>query len=314
MDRKRKAEDALSSSKTKALKDGKEIRPKSDLLSTKSQPSTTPKRPILSTSTTALSVPYRGTGKAAPNSASPATPGGDTTKAPPKKGSYAEIMARAKASHVVAAAVGVIKHKPKEALSNKKELLLRKKSLSNGKKAGLKGVGLGRGLPNNNENSLGSGSSGAQKPTDARDRKKGSPGGYKGTATAKPQPSYKGTMKSVESTNSLGHKNSNARYENGSRGASNMRSSASRDRYKGGYVSDERDEYSEDGEDFASDASTDNMEAGFSDVEDEEIHATKSAKKEDDEQAQIEARMKKEKEERKRRLDLMAKNAKKRTF
>lgn len=305
MDRKRKAEDVLSGSKTKSLKEGQDIGPKSENLSTKSQSSNASKRPILSTSTSALSVPYRGTVKAAPNSASPTMPTGTTAKAPPKKGSYAEIMARAKASQAAAAVVGVIKHKPKEALSNKKEILLRKKGLLNDKKAGSKAV---RGALNNK----GTESLEAKKQTDAGGSKKASPSGYKGTATAKPQPSYKGTMKSAERTNSIKRRPSNARYENGSRGASSIRPSASRS----GYVSDQgdEDEEEEDGEDVASDLSTDDMEAGFSDVEDEEIHATKFARKEDEEQAKLEARLKKEKEERRKRLDLMAKNAKKRAF
>lgn len=308
MDRKRKAEDVLLGSKTKSLKDGQGIGPKSEHLSTKSQSSNTSKRPILSTSTSALSVPYRGTVKAAPNSASPTMPTGITAKAPPKKGSYAEIMARAKASQAAAAAVGVIKHKPKEALSNKKEILLRKKGLLNDKKAGLKAV---RGAPINKGSGLGSELLEAKKQTDAGGSKKGSPSAYKGTATAKPQPSYKGTMKSAERTNSIKRKPSNTCYENGSRGASSIRPSASRS----GYVSDQgEDEDEEDGEDIASDLSTDDMEAGFSDVEDEEIHATKFARKEDEEQAKLEARLKKEKEERRKRLDLMAKNAKKRAF
>lgn len=308
-DRKRKAEDVLPGSKTKSLKDGQDIGPKSEHLPTKSQSSNISKRPILSTSTSALSVPYRGTVKAAPNSASPTMPTSITAKAPPKKGSYAEIMARAKASQAAAAVVGVIKHKPKEALSNKKEILLRKKGLLNDKKAGLRAV---RGALYNKGNGLASESLEAKRQTDAGGSKKGSPSGYKGTATAKPQPSYKGTMKSAEHTNSIKRKPSNARYENGSRGASSIRPSASRS----GYISDQgdEDEEEEDGEDIASDLSTDDMEAGFSDVEDEEIHATKFARKEDEEQAKLEARLKKEKEERRKRLDLMAKNAKKRAF
>lgn len=317
LDRKRKAEDILPTSSTKIIREDKESAPKPKLLSTNSQQSTTLKRPTLSTSTSSLSVPYRGTSKAAPNSASPTTPGIDTNKAPPKKGSYAEIMARAKTSQAAAAAVGVIKHKPKpkEALSNKKEILLRKKGLSSEKRARLKGA-LGRSMLNSNGSSLGSGSLGAPKSTDAKNNTKDSSGGYKGTATAKPQPSYKGTMKSVGSINSLGRKNSDARG-NGKhvdRGVLNNRYPASRETHKGGYASGEEDEDEEDNEDIMSDASTDDMEAGFSDVEDEEIHASHFAKKEDDEQARIEAQMKKEKEDRKRRLNLMAKNAKKRPF
>lgn len=290
------------------MKGSKESSSKSGPLSANSQPLNVHKKPPLPASASTLSVPYRGTGKATPNSTSPTTPSVDAAKAPPKKGSYAEIMARAKASQAAAAIVGVIKHKPKEALSNKKEILLRKKNLSQAKKARLNGT-LGRNVSSSNGSGLSAKSPAAPKLTGSGG-KQGAPGRYKGTANGKPQPSYKGTMKPVETVNSdRGKSRYSSKYAG--RGASNIRSSASRDRYAGTSASDEDQEDQEDSE---PDASSDDMEAGFSDVEEEEMHATKFAKQEDDEQARIEAGLKKEKEERKRRLNLMAKNAKKRAF
>lgn len=56
------------------------------------------------------------------------------------------------------------------------------------------------------------------------------------------------------------------------------------------------------------------MEAGFSDVEEEESKATKFARKEDDEEARKEAEMKREKEARRMRLESLAKGAKKQAY
>ena len=66
----------------------------------------------------------------------------------------------------------------------------------------------------------------------------------------------------------------------------------------------EEDEYGSEGED------SDDMEAGFSDVEQEESAAARAARKEDEEEAKLEAKLKTEKEERKKRLAEMARRAK----
>ena len=65
----------------------------------------------------------------------------------------------------------------------------------------------------------------------------------------------------------------------------------------------EEDEYGSEGE-------SDDMEAGFSDVEQEESVAARAARKEDEEEAKLEAKLKTEKEERKKRLAEMARKAK----
>ena len=116
----------------------------------------------------------------------------------------------------------------------------------------------------------------------------------------------------------LGRKNSTAdKAFPRSRSASTGRPSALKDRYNR-YLSESEDdeddeEDNDDGDDFGG-GSSDDMEAGFSDVEEEEVTAAKVARKEDDEQAQIELQMKREKAERKKRLQQMAKSAKKRAY
>lgn len=272
-------------------------------------------RPTLATSSSALAVPYRGTSKSNPNSTSPITPVADTPKAPPKKGSFAEIMARAKSAQMAAPAIGIIKHKPKETLSNKKEILLHKQGRMNKTRPESKDP-LRRGILPNGGQGPDSGSSTIKtKPEIGGVNKKSAPQPtYKGTASAKPQPSYKGTMKKASSPVPPGRKNSTAQSGlSRSRTASIVHRSALNDRY----LSEDEEEYDgeddEDGDDLGGESS-DDMEVGFSDVEEEEETAAKVARKEDEEQAKLELQMKRQKEERKKRLQLIAKSPKKSSF
>lgn len=315
---KRKAEDESARSNNKAPKESRMTGPSAGLSSANPRQAVKAQRPTIATSSSALAVPYRGTGKPNPNSASPVTPVGDAPKAAPKKGSYAEIMARAKASQAAAPAVGTIKHKPKETLSNKKEILLHKQGRLNKIKPGPKDA-LGRDVPPDGRPSPGAGPSSARTKSEigGSGKKAVAPPTYKGTATPKPQPSYKGTMKPVVSPNPTGHKYSATdKGPSRSRSISMGRPSISRDRYNRYLSEDEEDEDLEEDEDDddMGGESTDDMEAGFSDVEEEEQHAIKFAKKEDEEQSRIELQLKREKEDRKKRLELMAKSAKKRSF
>lgn len=322
LDLKRKADDGLSRSNDKVLKNSMNSGPSASLKSALPNSAAKVQRPTVATSSSALAVPYRGTSKARPNSASPITQVSDTLKAPPKKGSFAEIMARAKSLQAAAPAVGVIKHKPKETISNKKEILLQKQSKLGKRKPGSK-VSPPRCVPQSMpQNGSPSPVSGAlvsrNKPVAGGLRRKtASPPAYRGTASAKPaksQPSYKGTMKPVSSPNASSRKtfvmnNGTAR----SRSASLGRQSATNARYNR-YISEDEDE-DEDGEEEEEEGDeSDDMEAGFLDVEEEERDAIKVAKKEDEEQARIELQMKRKKEERKKGLELLAKRAKKRAF
>ncbi len=295
---KRKAEGELSKMNCKVLKDSKASGPSSGLaVPDKSHLPANPKSPTVATCSK-QSVPYRATSAVGCTSATPTVPTAQIPKAAPKKGSYAEIMARAKAAQTISPAVGVIKHKPKEKLSEKKELLLAKKGLSGKGKIGSK-PGQREGTPNSKSSSPAPGLPSSKKPGD----KKVIQPAYKGTA--KPVPAYRGTMKAVSSIAS-NRKPPSSGHPSAAK-PRQTRNAASED----DIIDDE--ELDEGDEDEYPDSESD-MEAGFSDVEQEEQMAIKAARKEDEEQALIEDQHKKEKEGRKRMLQQMAKNAKKRSF
>ncbi len=294
---KRKAEDGLSGRNGKTVKSStseapsSRVAPPADALRANLN---TPSKPV-SSLPSKVSVPYRGTSKlnlassaTETVSPTPAIPVGEAAK-PPKKGSYAEIMARAKATQAKPLAVGVISHKPKDkiAISHKKELKMNKKA-SKDRKLGIK--------QNSRPGSSGSLSSspapGSSKPTKTL---KPQPA-YKGTAKPKPQPTYKGTMKP---DGSMPRKPASKDRD----------SHASRNRYDEYAATDEEDLDDVAEDQYGSEGSED-MEAGFSDVEQEESVAAKAARKEDEEEARLEAQLKKEKDDRRKRLEAMAKKAK----
>ena len=295
LNNKRKAEDGLQGPNGKIIKNGivggqasratPSIHAQSAKIATQSN-SVSPVPP-------SVAMPYRGTSKSnstttavASSSLASTPPAPDVAKVP-KKGSYAEIMARAKASQSNAMAVGVISHKPKDkiAISYKKELKMKKKAIKN-RKLGIK-----------DESRPGSsGSLSSSPPPVSADHKKASQPAYKGTASSKPQPTYKGTMKAGLTAPSK----STSRDRNGH---------GPRNRYDEYAATDEDDLDDVEEDDYGSEESED-MEAGFSDVEEEENIATKTARKEDEEEARLEAKLKSEKEARKKKLEAMAKRAK----
>ncbi|KAL2058572.1 hypothetical protein ABVK25_001300 [Lepraria finkii] len=284
---KRKAEDELVRPTDRQVKNG--IKGAKDSRAT---PPTDPRTSRPANPSSALSskstVPYRGTSRPNPAPAAPVAPIPPTAGAvkAPKKGSYAEIMARAKATQSKAPIVGIISHKPKEqmAMSYKKELKMKKKAIRN-KKLGIK----------DGDRPSSSGSMSSSPATGAPDRRKVPQPAYKGTAKPRPQPTYKGTMKSASITQKVI-----------SRGGDGKNSRPRYDEYAA-TDEDDLDDVKED--DYGSDES-DDMEAGFSDVEHEESIAARAARKEDEEEAKLEAKLKSEKEERKKRLAEMAKKAK----
>ena len=311
---KRKAEDVLARPESKNLKNGvvdgqtSRAAPLTDPRLSKPAPSgaTLPSRsaattgpnsskPSISASnlTPKPNIPYRGTSRPNPGSTvapTPANPAAATTTAneaakAPKKGSYAEIMARANATQSKAPVIGVISHKPKDQMpiSYKKELKMKKKALKN-KKLGIK----------TNDRPSSSGSLSSSPAPGTTDAKKHPELTYKGTAKPpKPQPTYKGTMAPTSSAvpKSTRLKPSKPRYDE--------------------YAATDEDDLDDIEEDeYGSEEESDDMEAGFSDVEQEESAAAKAARKEDEEEAKLEAKLKTEKEERKRRLAEMAKKAK----
>ena len=197
-------------------------------------------------------------------------------------------MARAKANQSKPT-VGTISHKPKEQIapSYKKELKMKKKAMKD-RKLGIK----------NDSRPGSSGSlSSSPAPGPTANKKIAAPA-YKGTAKPKPQlpqPTYKGTMKPAAST----AKPSTARDRD-----ANPR----RPRYDEYAATDEDDLDDIEEDEYGSDGS-DDMEAGFTDVEQEETMAAKAARKEDEEEARLEVKLKSEKEERRRKLEQLAKKA-----
>lgn len=127
------------------------------------------------------------------------------------------------------------------------------------------------------------------------ERKKAPEIAYRGTAKPKPQPSYKGTMKPVTSTSSFPTKKPTSRAE------------GPRSRYAN-YSDNTEGEDTEGGNSYSNES--EDMEAGFSDVEQEEVKATKLARKEDEEEARKEA----EHQARKQKLKELAKKAKPRKY
>ena len=295
---KRKADSDLTKANCKVSKDSKASCPSNGLAaSDKPRLIANPRSPTIPTPSK-KTVPYRGTIAAIPASATPTAPAGDIPKAAPKKGSYAEIMARAKMAQTASPAVGVIKHKPKEKISEKKELLLAKKGLSTKGKCRPKPVQRGT-SPASKSSSPAPGVPSLKKSSD----KKVTQPAYKGTA--KPAPAYRGTMKPVSETAS-GRKPSLSTRPPATKSQHNRHAASSDD----DIIDD--DEIEEDEEPYPDSES--DMEAGFSDVEEEEQKAVKAAKKEDEEEARIEAQHKSEKEKRRKMLEQMAKNAKKRNY
>ena len=242
-------------------------------------------------------MPYRGTSKA-----SPVTPTVPESKAPPKKGSYAEIMARSQSAQKAAPPVGIIKHKPIEKLATKKEILTNKKGLALSDKLG-------------GTTKSGNGSQGASPglTTQIRDgkqpAKKAPPLGYTGTAKLKPQPTYKGTMKPVSGSTALSKKKTLTASDDSDR-STTRRQPTSQHRRHYSYADDDSEEDEEE-EQYESESGLSNMEAGFSDVDEEEELAAREAKKEDERELKMLEEHKKEKEARKKKLEALAKRSKK---
>ncbi len=265
-----------------------------------------PNRPQPQTSSdkstvTAAPVPYRGTAK--PNNASP-IPATVSAKAAPKKGSYAEILSRAKAAQTASTHVGVIKHKVKETLSKKERLALQAEA--SGKSKGRPKDAVVNGRKNTPDRK---GSSPAPSSAAGRNRekaliksKKPVDVGYKGTARPLPEANYKGTMnRSNPAVPSVRKKNIDDRADNRSRSTSVTRP-VSKSRHAD--YSDEIDGEEEDEVDYESDLS--DMEAGAFDVEEEEQMSSKVARKEDDEELRKELELKKQKEAMRMKLTQMA--------
>ena len=271
-----------------------------------------PNNPIARPPVTTASMQHRGIIR--PTNASP-IPATITAKAPPKKGSYAEILARAKAAQTTSAHVGVIKHKPKETLSKKERLALQAEA-SGKSKTSSKTREVAVNGRRNTPDSKGSSPAPSAIPNRNRDNtlskpKKPTEVGYKGTARPLPETSYKGTM----SRSSTTMPTSRTKSTNDSTFPRSRSTSATRpiSRGKSRYAADDNDvddedeDEDEDGEEpdeYESDLS--DMEAGAFDVEEEEQISSKVARREDDEEARKELELKNRKDEMRRKLTAMA--------
>lgn len=279
------------------------------------------------TSTTFPAKRLNGT-VAAPSAASQSA-NSDAAKAP-KKGSIAEIRARAAAQQQKLQGIGKIQHKATEKPLTKKEreeaaaeeLRLQKKGLKSGAKPGSTGPvskngsnGLYRGTNGHIDRERGaiqktstSGRPGKSAPAEEPKRKKAALAttGYTGSARpvtnkAKPGSSKPGPSSRGREPDRNGRPNPMGMF------------SKPRRRHEDDYDEDMDDFVVDDEEEedyggygsrykYADEDDDSDMEAGFSDVEDEEATATRMAILDDKREQQLEEQLRKEKEARKRRL------------
>lgn len=222
---------------------------------------------------------------AAKPASNPGTPSSQKTSAvsskPPPKGSFADLMAKAKDVQQNARTdVGTLKHQtgPKERFNKterKKRIMearTKEKDARSGKRVGA--------------------TSNVEGATTGKRETEGP--SYKGTArptpTPTPQPGYRGTAGLP------------SRRDPNDRKAQQSRRSKM-DEYLGTDEEDEGD-YRDGYDDYYSESS--DMEAGLDDVEEEEASTLKTARREDEEEWQSELAAKKEKMERQRKLTSLA--------
>ncbi|KAK2738628.1 hypothetical protein FQN57_006946 [Myotisia sp. PD_48] len=256
--------------------------------------------------------PKRQISSSQPPKSSPAGPSSRTLATPakpPPKGSFADIMAKAKALQGKApVSVGLIKHQP---VSKERKSRVQQKRLSQDPKHREKEAASGAGAgargesdikpraplppPRNTKEAI-------LRARQAEERKAGT---YKGTSRSVSN-NRLAAGKSIESeyagTSALPYRKKNGKGD--TNGRPNSRGRPPRDDYLGTDEEDEGDYYGQ-GEDYYSDES--DMEAGLDEVEFEEQQALRIAKKEDEEELSREMALKKEKEARKTRLLNLAK-------
>lgn len=234
-------------------------------------------------------------------------PAAAADKAAPKKGSFAEILARAQRAQATMGQVGKIQHKKVEAGPRLTREEMRERKAPAGKKrapAGYSGTGKSTGVskrpgaPTSKDPRAAPRAGSSKKAPPAEPEKKvkkaaSATTGYTGTARPKPGNPTKKTHAP------RGGALLNAPRHNGS----------SRGRYDDDYDEELDDfiEYDDDegegaGYGYASDGSSD-MEAGLDDIDGEERMAERMARAEDDRERKLEARLRAEKEERRRQFE-----------
>lgn len=238
------------------------------------------RKPIAQASTSSVAP------KAPASTPKPAPPAAASSSAAPKKG-YLALLQKAKEKDATKPAAPPVQNGPTKILTKKERLALKAEA-----SASAKGKKPGMGQPS--------------KPTDAKgaampEKKKPVEVGYQGTARPAKQPvqvGYKGTARPASAPASTSR--------NGTP-AARSKPQPAKGRYDGYADWSDLDDM-EDEEGYASDGSS-AMEGGVWDLQEEEQMALKVAKKEDAEALAEENRLKREKEERKRKLAAMSKQA-----
>jgi len=229
---------------------------------------------------------------------------------PPKKGSFAEIMARGKAAQTTLGQVGKIQHKKIEKGVMKKDREAEKEKRASNIRSGLDSKSKFQKQSQNlnqrpSQPPLRDGKNAVRQnngKTVAEPEKKPKKAalattGYSGTA--RPKPGGSATKAGARTTTA-----GSSRFDRGRDHRGNLGSRY--DRYESEDEEDDDDQIEE--EDYESDVSSD-MEAAAFEVDEEEELAAKIARKEDAEALAEENRMKREKEEKKHRLAALAKKA-----
>ncbi|KAG9245969.1 hypothetical protein BJ878DRAFT_574438 [Calycina marina] len=219
---------------------------------------------------------------------------------PPKKGSFAEIMARGKAAQDKIGQVGKIQHKKIEKSVLKKERVIEKEKRATNIRSGLDSKSKfqqpqrpGQPLSRDGKHVKPINKKTPKEPEKRIKKAALATTGYAGTA--RPKSAVTPGVRPAASSSS--------RYERG-RGDRGVLGSRY-DRYES---EDEEDEDIEEEEDYRSDASSD-MEAAAFEVDAEEEAATRIAKREDAAALEEENRLKREKDEKRKKLEALRKKA-----
>lgn len=217
----------------------------------------------------------------------------------PKKGGFAATLARAAAAQQANKASGGnnIVHKPVEKLS-RRERERQKQLQEAAEKQKQKGAPVKGKLAQQVGRSR-SGTPGDTKPG-SQPKKGPVQVGYSGTMRKPVEVAYSGTMRAKDPTKLVQPAKQKDKF-------------GGQDKY-GGYASwsDLSDAEEEDEQDYMSDS--DDMEGGFDDLEREEAATARLARREDQEAQAEEERLKKEKADRKKKLEAMAKQAQKKRY
>ena len=268
----------------------------------------------------------RGPGKTATNgmkplpSRPPVNRPSPTDSGPPKKRSYAEIMARAKANSEQRESLGKIQHKTAErnlTMKERKELKVEeaRKAKMGARKGATGRPGVGSTSLRDTAKTPGARNSFPPGSTNAKTTAPAEPKKIKKAALA--TTGYTGTARPASTATKLGatsRPSADARSRDRPRFGGPLSTSRKRheeeedDELDDFIVDDEEDEEQQPGYGnpgryrYDSYEEESDMEAGISDIEDEEQRALRQARREDLEQEAMEKRLKAEKEERRRRF------------